>query len=529
MARILVSLALIVCTTGVGACASYDPDLLAAIDRHGDGGLPQAMGGRDAGPEPSDASLRDAAEDASAADDGGADASARDAGGGGDGGDPRNDAGVVDGGDVDSGAGDAGLGDAGAAGDASVDAGVVDECPSDPNKTTAGACGCGVAEVCQGLIDTLVHRYGFEGSSTTIADAVGSAHGEASSTLPGTGTLTLAGGDHAVLPPGVVSSYTAATIELWWTWQGGPANQRLISFGTVPPDTPADSACNGTSTQYHEGSWYRFCTNATRTGDQARDVCAGAGGYLVAIESAEEQQYIADHPDWGAESIWIGANDRQTEGQWYQPSIDGQQGGGLFWSGDASGSAPAGAYANWLAGEPANTSDKDCVFMQRSTRQWWAWQCTGNGAHAACEWRGHRGTAMDRGVWFSPADGADRPRLGYAAGAGTAVAMGSSAFPVGAPVHVALVLDPVGGSIALFVDGAQVGSAPSTAALSGLRDGDNWLGRSHLASDPDLDGTLTELRIYSAALTPEQIEASHAAGPESRLPPVSRDRAAAAR
>ena len=28
--------------------------------------------------------------------------------------------------------------------------------------------------------------------------------------------------------------------------------------------------------------------------------------------------------------------------QWYQPSIDGQEGGGLFWSGDASGSAPAG-------------------------------------------------------------------------------------------------------------------------------------------------------------------------------------------
>lgn len=82
------------------------------------------------------------------------------------------------------------------------------------------------------------------------------------------------------------------------------------------------------------------------------------------------------------------------------------------------------------------------------------------------------------------------------------------------PAHVALVLDPAGGSIALFVDGAQVGSAPSTAALSGLRDGDNWLGRSHLASDPDLDGTLTELRIYSAALTPAQIEASHAAGPD---------------
>jgi hypothetical protein len=121
---------------------------------------------------------------------------------------------------------------------------------------------------------------------------------------------------------------------------------------------------------------------------------------------------------------------------------------------------------------------------------------------------------MDRGVWFSPADGADRPRLGYAAGGGTAVAIGSNAFPVGVPVHVALVLDPARGSIALFVDGAQVGSAASTAALSGLRDGDNWLGRSHLASDPDLDGTLTEARIYSAALSPEQIEASHAAGPD---------------
>jgi hypothetical protein len=498
VARILVSLALMVCTTGVGACAVHDPDRLAELDWHGDGdgGQSQAMGGRDAGPEPSDASRLDAAEDARAASDGG---------------DPRDDAAVA--------GEDAGLVDADAAEDASVDGEVVDECPSDPNKTMAGACGCGVAEVCQGLIDALVHRYDFGGSSTTIADGVGTANGEASSTLPGTGTLTLTGGDHAMLPAEVVSSYTAVTIELWWTWQGGPPNQRLISFGTVQPNMPGDSACNGTSTQYYEGSWYRFCTNATRTGEQAWDVCTDAGGFLVAIESAQEQQYIADHPDWETESIWIGANDLQTEGQWYQPSIDGQQGGGLFWSGDASGSAAAGAYENWLTGEPANTTSKDCTFMQRTTRQWWAWECTGSVAHAACEWRGHRGTAMDRGVWFSPADGEGRPLLGYAAGAGTAVATGSSAFPIGAPVHVALVLDPVGGSIALFVDGVQVGSAASTAALSGLRDGDNWLGRSHLTSDPNLDGTLTELRIYSAALTPEQIEASHAAGPDPTFLP----------
>ncbi len=490
VARILISLALMICTTAVGACGSYDPDRLA--DRYRDGGLPQAMGGRGADPEPSDAGSHDAVEDASAADDGGG----------------------ADGGDVGGGAGED-AGDAGAESDASVDAGVGDdECPSDANKTTAGTCGCGVAEVCQGLIDTLVHRYSFGGSSTTITDTVGSAHGEASSTLPGTGSLTLAGGDHAVLPAGLLSTYTAATIELWWTWQGGAANQRLLSFGTVLPATPSDSACNGTSTQYHDGSWYRFCTNATRTGEQAWDVCTNAGGYPVAIESAEEQQYIADHPDWEDQSLWIGANDRQTEGQWYQPSIDGEQGGGLFWTGDASGSPAAGAYTHWLAGEPANTSDKDCAFMQNSTRQWWAWGCTGNGAHTACEWHGQRGTAMDRGVWFSPDDGTGHPLLGYAASAGAAVAMGSSAFPVAVPVHVVLVLDPVGGSIALFVDGEQVGSAPSTAALSELRDGDNWLGRSHLTSDPDLDGTLTELRIYSAALTPEQIEASHAAGPD---------------
>ena len=95
---------------------------------------------------------------------------------------------------------------------------------------------------------TLLHRYSFSepSRSTTVADSVGTAHGElrnpsATSGFNGTGRLLLAGGAwnavpepaYVNLPNGLVSSLPSVTLEAWVRWSG-PADsswQRIFDFG----------------------------------------------------------------------------------------------------------------------------------------------------------------------------------------------------------------------------------------------------------------------------------------------------------
>jgi hypothetical protein len=395
-----------------------------------------------------------------------------------------------------------------------------DGCPSNPSKSAPGVCGCDLSEDCQGLIAALAHRYRFDGTGSTITDAVGGAHGSTTSSLSGSGSLSLSGSaQYATFPSQLLSAYSGVTIEFWLTWRGGAQNQQAFSFGTATPGSPnvtcnGGSYCTGTSTTYHDGSWYRFCTARICIWEDAASGCRSAGGHLLAIDTAAEQQYIATHPDWAGSSIWLGGNDRATEGQWYWSNASSEQGGGLFWSGGATGSAPAGAYANWGTDEPSAVSTKDCAFISPTAMRWFAWECTGWGGHGVCEWHGHQSGSIDRGVWFTPADANNRPRLSYKASGTTSVVPGGSAFPVGTQVHVALVLNPSGNSVALYLDGVQVSSIATTAALSGLRDGDNWLGRSHVTGDPALNASFSELRIYDRPLTASELRTSALAGPD---------------
>jgi hypothetical protein len=146
--------------------------------------------------------------------------------------------------------------------------------------------------------------------------------------------------------------------------------------------------------------------------------------------------------------------------------------------------------------------------------KWWAWDCTGWGGHAVCEWRGHQTGTQDRGVWFTPSDGSSRPRLSYKASGTTSTVVGASAFPGNTETHVALVLNPGSNTLALFINGAQVGTVANSDALSGLRDGDNWLGRSQVTGDPALNASFSELRIYNRALTAAELSTSALGGPD---------------
>lgn len=86
----------------------------------------------------------------------------------------------------------------------------------------------------------LVHRYSFNGTGTTATDSVGNANGTVvGTTLSGNGSVIFAGGtsdQYVDLPNGIIRQLTNATLEIWLTWSGGAAWQRVFDFGNATGD-----------------------------------------------------------------------------------------------------------------------------------------------------------------------------------------------------------------------------------------------------------------------------------------------------
>lgn len=75
---------------------------------------------------------------------------------------------------------------------------------------------------------------------------------------------------------------------------------------------------------------------------EAKAAADAAGGYLVTITSAQENDFVDSLANG---SIWLAGSDLNTEGDWRWNS--GPDAGTQFWSGGPTGSAPSGAYDNW--------------------------------------------------------------------------------------------------------------------------------------------------------------------------------------
>lgn len=151
-----------------------------------------------------------------------------------------------------SGAGSAGATNAGTAGDTSSGAGgatsvagsseVGGSAETAGAPDAAGAAGAGMAgapdETCQAgeepPLDSLIHRYSFDGSGTVATDSVGGQDGTiVGASLTGTGTLTTNGTDvqFVDLPNRIISSLTDVTIVTWTNWVDGAAYGRVFDFG----------------------------------------------------------------------------------------------------------------------------------------------------------------------------------------------------------------------------------------------------------------------------------------------------------
>jgi hypothetical protein len=90
-------------------------------------------------------------------------------------------------------------------------------------------------------------------------------------------------------------------------------------------------------------------------------------------------------------------------------------------------------------------------------------------------------------------------------------------LPIDVDTHVGVVIDAGAHRMSLFVNGAIVGATALTQddPLRYVYDINDWLGRSQFPADVGFSGTFLEFRIYAAALTAAQIQASYDAGPDT--------------
>ena len=89
---------------------------------------------------------------------------------------------------------------------------------------------------------------------------------------------------------------------------------------------------------------------------------------------------------------------------------------------------------------------------------------------------------------------------------------------IGDPAQLVLVLDDDHDLMSLYVNGAPVGSAVFADHLSDVNDINNWLGRSQFAPDPAFVGNMQEFRIYSVALSADEVAYSFGKGADAVYP-----------
>jgi hypothetical protein len=100
----------------------------------------------------------------------------------------------------------------------------------------------------------------------------------------------------------------------------------------------------------------------------AKSACAAKGLRLSRIALTTDNIFVRK---FLTSRLWLGANDFQTSGEWYWPSITSDS-DALFWSGGPDGSPQNGLYANWGPGAPAGAS---CASISPADGRWYDTDC----------------------------------------------------------------------------------------------------------------------------------------------------------
>jgi hypothetical protein len=84
-------------------------------------------------------------------------------------------------------------------------------------------------------------------------------------------------------------------------------------------------------------------------------------------------------------------------------------------------------------------------------------------------------------------------------------------------LYVACVLDPPTGFMGVYTNGTLAISTNNLQSLDSVSTNRFFLGHSLFPSDPPLNGSIDEFRIYNAALSPAQISDNYKNGPDAVL------------
>jgi hypothetical protein len=205
------------------------------------------------------------------------------------------------------------------------------------------------------------------------------------------------------------------------------------------------------------------------------------------------------------------------------------------------GAALSGTGTLALAGGVAVASDGNRQYVDLGTsclaglvdatfEAWldWSMTCGASGCTDALDWQrvfdfGETATTSAGSyIFLTPrAARTNNPVLtaGSSAGANNELTSGFRANDVTAlsagSHHFAVVVDDTADQVRLYLDGAEIGSGAyaASASLASIVVTGCFLGRSQYATDPYLNGTFDEFRIYDAALPASAIALSHAQGP----------------
>jgi len=222
----------------------------------------------------------------------------------------------------------------------------VDACPSDPNKSVPGACGCGTPD------------------TDSDNDGTPNCHDEcpndASKIVPGD-----CGCAQSPKPVGTACNDGICA-----------ANNQCDGAGKcgAPSACAPDQNC---TLALFESTPYWFC-DEERSFAAARQRCLAVGMDLVAIETPAEDEFVTSIID---EHVWIGSTDAPTQGDWKWLGTDK-----LFWTGGSNGGPFGGAYANWEQNDPDYGIDGDCAAKDppAGDGKWETFECSHTKAYV-CE------------------------------------------------------------------------------------------------------------------------------------------------